>query len=633
MGQNKYTLSQIALPCFYSPARNKHFIFRKDEEKILPLVSGPAASNPSTDRQDFMLLNVHQDLMLIPYQKPALPSQEGSPVEVAVIDSPPYSPSPSESERPILSSRLEAQLRRSCAVIVRETNPSGSEFEDLPDHNETLKRLNEEHEKAQKLAAVAKARASKPQPQALLPRHTQVDISEPSSKPVPYVHIPKNAATSFEATASRRQPLSPRKPSKIASERPGRVKSGTDRNAPLDLEDQLSKLRAAADTRPKTSAAARIDYTGPSVDTSTSTSRSTTTYGGYARPISTGLSSLAVTPGDEKPSSPDNDKPCSTDDIRVSEQILQDGPSASLADASARAWMAQELSRRRAECGNVRSTRSTARSSTQQKQAEPVRPSSRAGAIASGLAGSVREGIKDYIRPRHSTDDLRCTQSNKDSSRPGSSNGRETRGAEKNWWRGSGLKRMESWNSFRNSEPTQEHGVGLEQEEGPNLNRALPALPGLDQYKEKRETPKHISQLMRPGRQDASRQDGVRKVREQAPVMPEDSYQQFLAQAEWKKQQEDSKRAVEAKMRHSAIMASANFVVTPPKIRTQPSRRKPDPAPLPAPTVTVVEIPKAPTPTEKKPGLRKRLSRFWSHGSEKGIGDRGKGRGSMVATN
>lgn len=621
--KRKFSLSSLGLVSAFSSVSSLG-----DDENI-----PPAASTPSTDRQDFMLLDAHQDLVLIPYQKPALSSPEGSPAEGAVlIDSPPYSPSPSESERPTLSSRLEAQLRRSCAVIVRETNPSGSEFEDLPDHNETLRRLNEEHEKAQKLAAAAKARASKPQPHALLSRHTQVDVSEPSAKPVPYMHIPKNAAASFEATASRQQPLSSRKPSKIASDHPGRVKSGTNRNAQLDREDQLSKLRAAADTRPKNYAAACIDYTGPSVDTSSSTSRSTTTYGGYARPISTGLSSLAVTPGDEKPSSPGNEKPSPTDNIRVSEQILRDGPSASLADASARAWMAQELSRRRAECGNVRSTRPTARSSTQQKQAEPERPSSRAGAIASGLAGSVRDGIKDYIRPRHSTDDLRCTQSNKDLSRPGSSDGREARGAEKNWWRGSGLKRMESWNSFRNSKPNQEHGVGLELDEGPNLNRALPALPGLDQYKEKRETPKHISQLMRPGRQDVSRQVGVRKVREQTTVVPEDSYQQFLAQAERKKWQ-DSKRAVEAKMRHNALMASANIVVTPPKTRTQPSRRKPDPAPLPAPTVTVVEIPKAPTPTEKKPGLRKRLSRFWSHGSEKGIGDGSKGRGGMVAAN
>lgn len=619
--KRKFSLSSLGLVSAFSSVSSLG-----DDDNLSPV---SASATSSTARQDFMLLDVHQDLLLIPYQKPAVSPQEDSPAEAAVvIDSPPYSPSPSETERPILSSRLEAQLRRSCAVIVQETNPPGQEFEDLPDHNETLKRLTEEHEKAQKRAAAAEARHSKPQPQAFLSRHPRVDVSEPSSKHVPYVHIPKNAASSFEATASRRQPLSPYKPIEIASERPRRVASGTDRNAQIDLEDQLSRLRAAVDTRPKTSAAACIDYAGPSVDTSSSTSRSTTTYGGYARPISTGLSSLAVTPGDENQSSPCYEKLSSRDNVRVSEQILQDGPSASLADASARAWMAQELSRRRAECGNGRSGRHTTRSSTQQKQSEPERPPSRAGTIA-----SVKEGIKDYIRPRHSTDDLRGTQSNKSSSRPNSSDGREGKGGEKNWWRGSGPKRKESWNSFRNSKSAQEHGVGLEEDEGPNLNRALPALPGLDQYREKRETPKHISQLMRPGRQIAGRQAGVKKVSEQAPVAPEDSYQQFLAEAQRKKQQGHERRAVEAKMRHNAMMASANFVVTPPKSRTQPSWMKPDPAILPAPTVTVVELSKAPMPTEKKQGLRKRLSRFWSHGAERCISEGRKEHGSMVATN
>lgn len=612
--KRKFSLSSLGLVSAFSSISSLG-----DDENI-----SPGSSISSTARQDFILVDAHQDLLLIPYQKAAVSPQEGSQAEVAlVIDSPPYSPSPSESERPILSSRLQTQLRRSCAIIVRETNPSGQEFDDLPDHNETLKRLNEEHDNAQRLAAAAKVRVSKSQPQALFSRRPRVDIPEPSSKPAPYVHIPQNAATSFEATATRRKPLSPPKPKEISSGRPERVKSGTDRSGQIDLEAQLSKLRAAVDTRPKTSAAACIDYTGPSADTSNSTSRTTTTYGGYGRPTSTVLSSLAVTPSDEKPSPPDN--------VRVSEQILQDGPSASLADASAKAWMAQELSRRRAECGSGRSARPIIRSSTQQKQSEPERPSSRAGTIA-----SVREGIKDYIRPRPSTEGLRSTQPHRDSSRPSSRDGKEGKdgkGGEKNWWRGSGLKRKESWNSFQNSKPIHDDGIGLGQDEGPNLNRALPALPGLDQYKEKRETPKHISQLMRPGRQDASRQVGVRKAKEQSSVAPDDSYQQFLAHAERKKQQEDSRRAVEAKMRHNAMMASANFVVSPPKSRTQPSRRKPDPVLPPAPTVTVVEIPKAPMPQEKKQGLRKRLSRFWSHGSEKGIGDGRKEHGSMIAAN
>lgn len=564
-----------------------------------------------------MLLEAHQDLVLIPCQKAALSPQEGSCVEGAVVlDSPPYSPSPSESERPILSARLEGQLRRACAVIVRETNPSGQEFIDLPDYNETLKRLNEEHENAQKFAAAVRARLSKPQPQAPFSHRPGVDGSEPSSKPPPYVDVPQNAAASLEATAGRRQPLSPLKPKEIDSKRLGRVISGTDQNARLDREDQSSKLRVAVDTRPKTSAAAGTDYAGPLIETGSSTSRSTTTYGGSGRPTSTGLSSLAVTP--------DNKIPSSRVNTRVSEQILHDGPSASLADASAKAWMAQELSRRCAECGNERSARPKLQTSTQQKQSEPERPSSRASKLASGIAGSVRDSIKDYIRPRPSTDGPRSAPSNQDPPRPSSCDGREGKGGEKNRWSGSGFKEMESRHTYRLWQPALENPFCLEQMENPDLNRALPALPGLDQYKEKRDAPKHISQLMRSGRQDAGRQAGAGNAKEQTSAMPEDAYRQYLAQAERKKQLMDSRRAVEAKMRQNALLASANSVVSPPTRPTQPPRRKPDGPFVSDPSITIVEVSRAPAPAEKKQGLRKRLSRFWGHGVEK---DRENGRG------
>ncbi|MCJ1466372.1 hypothetical protein MMC07_004991 [Pseudocyphellaria aurata] len=602
--KRKFSLSSLGLVSAFSSVSSLG-----DDENI-----SITSSTTSTVRQTFMLLDVHTDLVLIPYQRAAVSPQERNSAEAALfIDSPPYSPSPSESERPLLSSRVEAQLRRACAIIVQETNPS-QESDGLPDYNETLKRLNEEHEKAQKLAAAARARASKPQPQARRPR---VSGSEPSSNPAPYVHVPQNAAASFEATASQRHPRSPSRTQEIASERPDGVDSDFYQSV---AKEQLSKLRAAVDTRPKTSAAACIDYTGPSADTSNSTSPSSTTYEGHARPISTGLSSLdaIVIPGDEKSSSPCN--------VRVSEQILQDGPSASLADASAKAWMAQELSRRRAECGNGRSARPANRSSLQ-KQPDPERSSSRASTIA-----SVRDGIKDYIRPRASMDGLHSKQPRKDSFRPGSSDGKEIKGVEKNWWRSSGLRRKESWSSFRNSRSAQEDGLGVE-DEGPDLNRALPALPGLDQYKEKRAAPKHIAQLMRPSRPAAKRPAGDRSATDSTPVAPEDSYQQFLAQAERKKRQEASRRAVEEQMRRDAITASSDFVGSPLQRHSQPSRRKPDPAPLPAPTVVVVEVPKVPSSTEKKQGLRKRLSRFLGHGSEKGVGDGKKGPGAVAAAN
>lgn len=546
----------------------------------------------------------------MPYQRATASPEASSPTNASITtDSPPYSPALSESERPVLSSRVYSQLRRSCAIIVQETNPSGYEIDHLPDHNETLRRLQEEYSKPSKLSAT-QPRPLRIEPQNLFSRHHRLQPLEPHPIVAPYVHIPQNAATSFEATATRRQLSTKPKP----IEEDGQAKAAPAiQAARRESQTQFTKIRAAVHTRPKTSAAACIDYTGPSVDTSKSTSRSTTTYDGFARRTSTGLSSFAVTPVHEKRTSPTN--------LRVSEQILQDGPSASLADASAKAWMAQELSRRREECKTGREVRPATWSSTRQKPSE--RPPSRSGSIAGSIADSVREGIKEYIRPRMSSDNLRST-ANK-SSRPSSRDGEERTG--NTWWRGS-LKRKGSWSSFQSSKGAQEETGSAGQDDGPNLNRALPALPGLDQYKERKPTPMHISQLMRPGRED-----GGKKVLEHPVAVPEDSYQHFLAQAERKKQREDSKREAEAKMRHNAIMASAKFDVRPQHTgHPQPWRTASNPPAAPVAKVVINEIPKAPVPVDKKPGLRKRLSRFWS-GPEKGIDEGRKRFGSMVAAN
>ena len=544
--------------------------------------------------------------MLIPPQRVAASPEASSPVDGPItMDSPPYSPSPSESERPVLSSRVYSQLRRSCAVIVQETNPSGHE-DDQPDHNETLKRLYEEHKKPSKLPA-APLHPLKPEPQSLFSRRHRAQPSDPGPIPAPYVHIPQNAATSFEATVTCRQPSK-----QIPIEAVQRTETAAIRAARRESQAQLTKIRAAVDTRPKTSAAACIDYTGPSVDTSKSTSRSTTTYDGFARRTSTGLSSLAMTPADEKRISPTN--------LRVSEQILQDGPSASLADASAKAWMAQELLRRRGECKTKRESRPI-RSSIQRKPAEPEQPPSRAGTIAGSIADSVKEGIKEYIRPRVSSDHGPAAHKlSRPSSREGAHEGTG------NWWRG-GLKRKGSWSSFRSNRGAQEDACPSDQDHGPNLNRELPALPGLDQYKEKKAMPMHISQLMRPGREDGAKQGSKRPS-----DLPKDSYEHFLAQAEWKKHQEDLKREVEMQKRHNAMLAAAKFELRPQHTgHPQPWRTRSDVA-APLPKITVQEIPKAPPPTDKKPGLRKRLSRFWSHGPEKSMDGGRKGLG-MVAAN
>lgn len=550
------------------------------------------------------------DSILIFYQKIA--SSEDTNI-VDDVSSPPYSPTSSVMERPTLSSRVESQLRRACAIIVEETNPPTNEFDDPPDHHETIRKHSETHHPHK---TSNQARPSKPDAHAVASRQARGGDAEGVSPSAPYIHIPKNAAASFQATAGLRKSSSARNPE-------GTVSDSLEPIHPAVLVDpkigrshsdeQVLKLRAVVHTRPKTSAAACVDYTGPSVDTSSSTTRTNTTYDGFGRPSSTGLTSLA-SPFIEKRSSPASQ--------RVSEQILQDGPAASLADATAKAWMAQELSRRRTESNPGRNARPSTRSSSQPKWSDSDRPVSRAGS----LAESVKTGLRDYIRPRASMDSMRSTRSESGLSRTNSRGGKDNRGSGNNWWRGSGLKSKRSWNSFRSARPDEAGDQNSAMKDGElNLNRALPALPGLDQYKEKKPMPTHIAQLMRPGRTDGG------NATHEAVVA--DSYLQFLAEAELKARQEEKKKAIEERMMHDAMMASANFGShSNLKPRMKWSQSVPDPTMIPPPLTKVCEIPKV-SMQRKKTGLRKRFSRFWSHGGERGMDGGRKAYANMVVAN
>ena len=194
---------------------------------------------------------------------------------------------------------------------------------------------------------------------------------------------------------------------------------------------------------------------------------------------------------------PANEKRASAQ-LRISEQILQDGPAASQADATAKAWMAYELARRREEASAATAPptlhKSTSRASLRRGHSESERPPSRAGSIA--------EGIREYIRPRASMDSFRTARSDTQLSRSGSRSSSSKGG---NWWRGAsaGLRRKGSWSSFRSAKPEDELEAERERaaggggrEKGLDLNRSLPPLPGLDSYKEEKKKKMHISQLM-----------------------------------------------------------------------------------------------------------------------------------------
>ena len=276
------------------------------------------------------------------------------------------------------------------------------------------------------------------------------------------------------------------------------------RSKQKEAEDPaLNHIRNSLHFLPKTSAAACIDYSGASGESSKSTSRSYTDYDNkFPRPTSTAATSAALTPGDDKkpPSFDYNRRPSygSSHHRRPSDESSQSEES-----EQAKLWRQKKLLIQQAEDryynsglagrpGSRTSKRSRSKLSMREdSDSEYERPLSRASSIGSSIAS----GISNYIRPRASQDSMRSGYSNASGlSRSGSRS--SSTGRRGSWWRGSGLRRKGSWSSFRSARPEEEDPRKLKRNGGPNLNRPLPALPGLDQYKEAKT---HIGQLMKSG--------------------------------------------------------------------------------------------------------------------------------------
>ena len=522
--------------------------------------------------------------------------------QLDALDSPPYSPTASEMERPTFTREIEAELHRACAIIVRETNPSVDEDEDLPDHRETLRKYEEY--KAHK--AAEQARAAKKDHRSSSRRRDEPHLPAPKAAP----YVPTHAARDNMAKLPS-FPFEPLEPTNTKH-------SASHRSKGKEADDPLAHIRATLDTRPKTSAAACTDYSGPSVDTSASTSRTNTTYDERGRPISTGLTSAVLTPADDKRASYSNNTK------RVSEQVLQDGTSASFADATAKAWMIHELARRRAEydkSGNAGRPGSTRSVQTRQYEAAD-RPLSRAGSIA----GSVRDGIVGYIRPRASVDSVRSTKDSGLSRTQSRSS--SVKSGSKFSWRPKDLRRKGSWSSFRSAKPEPEEET-TGGDKGPNLNRALPALPGLDSYKEKKQ-PTHVALLMRGGRKGSEKNPRVK-----ATIIDDDGIERTLSQSEERKRQKDMRKAVEEKMKKGAIVASEKPAHLTAQSQYQRSLGRPSTAIsiVTNPSVTNLDASSGLEQSVKKPGLRQRLTKFWGIGSDKRMGDQRKNFGKMVVAN
>jgi len=277
-------------------------------------------------------------------------------------------------------------------------------------------------------------------------------------------------------------------------------------------EPILDHIRASLHGRPKTSAAATVDYDEPSGGSSKSSTRSNTDYDHHGRPTSTAVTSAVLTPGDDKRISYHR-QPSVNSYRRPSDESDQSGES----NVHAKAWQGHERVLRQAEekyNSSGRAARPGSRASKRSRRwggdgdSEYERPLSRSGSITE----SIRSGISHYMRPRASQDSTRSGRSSAAGlSRSHSRSSSTSRSSSNGWWRGGGLRRKGSWSSFRSTRPDQDEPSKLRKNGEPNLNRPLPALPGLDQYKE---TKTHIGQLMKVGGR------GRRKEKNLGPEAP-----------------------------------------------------------------------------------------------------------------
>ncbi|MCJ1450119.1 hypothetical protein MMC28_000448 [Mycoblastus sanguinarius] len=332
--------------------------------------------------------------------------------------------------------------------------------------------------------------ARKEQPKRYSSRRPKEDITLFGPISSQYTHVPKHAASSHKVTTTNKRhsqarstTIEPKEPTYAT------ILSENARGKRKEIESPVARnINANLDERPKTSAAACVDYDGPPGGSSKSTTRSNTEYDNHPRPTSTAVTSISRTPlEDRRPSY--NRRP--SDESYQSEE----------ASAQAKAWMEHKLAIKRAGqyANSGRAARHGSRISRRSKKSKMDgdsdfgRPLSRAGSFA----GSIADSIGNYIRPRPSTDSVRSGWSS--SSNVSGSHSRRSSGSRRNsggWWRGAGLRRNGSWSSFRSAKPDNEESPNTRKNGEPNLNRPLPALPGLDTYKE---TKTHIGQLMKAG--------------------------------------------------------------------------------------------------------------------------------------
>ena len=387
-------------------------------------------------------------------------------------------------ERQVLTSQVLRELRLACALIVKETGPSGAELQAILNQPDPLDTYNKDLAKVRAKASSTQPRAAKQKDRASKSNLASVNQS---STTLPLPRPQSNVYTSNHKSTTAISNSKPVLASSHAANPVPKDKQLVRKSVPVRDQEALAKIRSSMSLRPKTSAAASVDYyIAATAGSSGSTTRSNTT---LEPRISTNVTSYNQTPADDKRGSYQFPKRSTSRTASAPAKRAEDTSSSHEPDRDLLSPNPDYV---------VPSLVQHARTAPAQSMAsrEPSRPRSRASSFKDSIIG----GLRDYIQPRPSLEILSRSASrnesraaSRSSSRPpsrGSNFSQSSRGWIKN--AANGLRRKGSFSSWKPNRPEDENR-GRNKNKGPDLNRSLPPLPGLDSYKE----PKvHISQMM-----------------------------------------------------------------------------------------------------------------------------------------
>lgn len=438
-------------------------------------------------------------------------------------------------DRQELSPADLAELRDACGLLSRQVSIAAQALENARNRRES----SVKPKKGKSSAKRSSQTTSKTESQGRSAHRRDGDTHEaplpPSKSVVPSEYVPVGAAMRYGNVATLINRLPTPSVDVIDSDPLAlcRVPKSRCQVNTVHLDTRISPDFFG---RPATSAGVSRDHLASSHNSSRYTSQTATT---LDQP-STRLSSWS-SPATERKSSPSSNG--------ASEQISPHRLSSSAAGVAAKTWMMQELAHRQAHSSDRRPVRPGSCGSTVYKPAGTERPGSRAGAF--------KDTLRDYIRSRPSSDTVRSTaRSETHLRRFDSRRGQESHGGGSNWWRGSGFGHGKSWHSFRTAKANEEGPS--ETETSPNLNRELPALPGLDQYRARKSNATHVAQLMRP--KSAVVKPTGQPPRSAPTAMRQDPIPDLaLAETERVRHAEAVQRTIEDRMRHHTRMASATF--------------------------------------------------------------------------